>query len=70
MDPDELARELLRRRDLDQEARKNAPGGRWTEREREKCRAVDADNTRWLAALVAGGVVSCWRGAADWVCHS
>lgn len=53
MDPDELAGELLRRGELDQEVRKNAPGGRWTEQERERCRAVDTDNTRWLAALVA-----------------
>lgn len=53
MAPEELAYELLRRRDLDQEVRKNAPGGRWTEKEREQGRAVDADNTWWLAALVA-----------------
>lgn len=53
MDPAELARELLQRRDLDQQVRRNAPGGRWTEQEREQGHAVDADNTRWLAALVA-----------------
>ncbi|MFB9831003.1 DUF6624 domain-containing protein [Actinoallomurus acaciae] len=53
MDLAELASELLRRRDLDQEVRKNAPGGRWTEQEREQARVVDADNTRWLAAVAA-----------------
>lgn len=53
MDLDELASELLRRRDLDQKVRQSAPGGRWTKHEREQARSVDADNTRWLAMVVA-----------------
>ncbi|WP_242895221.1 DUF6624 domain-containing protein [Actinomadura litoris] len=53
MNVDDVAAELVRRRDLDQQARRNAPAGRWTQRERDHARGVDAANTRWLAALVA-----------------
>ena len=52
MDADAWAVELLRRSELDQKARQNAPGGRWTEREREQARAVDTDNTHWLMIQV------------------
>ncbi|MFC4056147.1 DUF6624 domain-containing protein [Actinomadura syzygii] len=53
MDVSDVAAELVRRRDLDQQARRNAAGGRWSEREREHTGQVDADNTRWLTGLVA-----------------
>jgi hypothetical protein len=48
----ELHSELLRRRDLDQRIRRNAPGGKWTTRERDLGHKIDDSNTRWLAGVV------------------
>lgn len=52
IEDDGLRAELLRRREDDQRARASAPGGRWTDADRDLCRQIDEANTQWLADLV------------------